>query len=303
MKLFVAINEASGADQKDIQKSVLEKMRSANHEVVLFEIPHGKKLSETCLPLVQQALSEQGIVVAAGGDGTVNGIAQLCYDNKVPLGILPLGTFNYFAKVLNISTRLDEAIEVFSTGELRPVSAGFVNEHIFLNYAGLGLYPTIIRKREEATAKYGRKRIIGALSALHSIFHHQKSFSIQLNASETVVSHRTTLVLIGNNSMQIDSLGLNIGDCTRQNKLAVALLKPQTRGQTARVLWRGITKNLHIESKLVQLCTTDFHVETSKANLDVVVDGEIIKCKAPLAFRVEPRGLQVMAPKVTDAAL
>ena len=294
--LFVAINEASGADEKDAPTALAEALREQGHTVTLFEIPHGSDLKEACLPLVKAAGEQQGIVVAAGGDGTVNGIAALCRTEQVPMAILPSGTFNYFARALLIPVEREEAIAVLRTGILRDVSAGFVQEHLFLNNASFGLYPTIIRKREQATAKFGRKRLIGALSALHSLFCKQKSFTVTLQVGEATETHRTNMVFVGNNSLQLDNLGLHVGECARQNKLAVVILKPMNRLHIARLLWRGIVKNLHIEENMTQFCADHFTVELARSKIEMVIDGEIITCSSPLEFTVEAKALKVLAP-------
>lgn len=296
--LFVAINEGAGADTVDMPKMLATLLRDAGHEVVLFEIPKGASLENACKPLVMQALNADGVVVAAGGDGTVNAIAKLCYEHKVTLAVIPLGTFNYFARALGIPTKLEDAVAAIGNSTVREVSAGFVQEHLFLNNASFGLYPKLIKKREAATKRFGRKRIIGAVSAIHSLFERQTYFSIACTVDGTTMHNRTNMVFVGNNSLQLETLGLDVSACAKANRLAAVILTPLTRLQMARLMWRGIVKNLHFENKLQQFCTDDFTVETKRPKLEVVIDGEIITCQSPLAFRVEAKAIRVLAPMV-----
>ncbi|MFY0084746.1 diacylglycerol kinase family protein, partial [Acinetobacter baumannii] len=71
-----------------------------------------------------------GVVVAAGGDGTLNAVASKLKNTSIPMGILPLGTFNYVAKVLDIPLDLLEAAEVIATGIPRSVHIAAINDHI-----------------------------------------------------------------------------------------------------------------------------------------------------------------------------
>ncbi|MEK8130900.1 diacylglycerol kinase [Paenibacillus filicis] len=80
------------------------------------------------------------IVIAAGGDGTlyevINGMAEK--ENRPPLGILPLGTTNDFARALNIPRNWEGAVDVILRQHARPIDVGKVNQRYFINIAGGG---------------------------------------------------------------------------------------------------------------------------------------------------------------------
>src|SRR5688500_11736642 len=80
--------------------------------------------SVSCDQAVRAAKTAGALVVAAGGDGTVNAVATLCCRHGVPLGIIPLGTFNYFARELGIPTDLAGAADVLIHGRLQGVAVG-----------------------------------------------------------------------------------------------------------------------------------------------------------------------------------
>lgn len=295
--LFIAINQASGADAQDMPDKLKTMLEEAGHSVTLFEIPHGGALADACQPLIAQAKAADGVVVAAGGDGTVNGLAKLCYKHQLPLAIIPLGTFNYFARALGISSQLGEAVATISQGIIREVSAGFVQEHLFLNNASFGLYPKLIKKREAATKRFGRKRIIGALSALRSLFENHRCFTIAYRRAGNTEHHRSHMVFIGNNTLQLETLGLDVSSCTKEDRLAVVILRSVSQWQMARLIWRGIVKNLKFEDRLQQFCADEITLETPENRLEMVIDGEIIHCTSPLTFRVEANAIKVIVPK------
>ncbi len=68
----------------------------------------------------------------------LNAVATKLKNTSIPMGILPLGTFNYVAKVLEIPLDLLEAAEVIATGKPRSVHVAVINDHIYLNNASLG---------------------------------------------------------------------------------------------------------------------------------------------------------------------
>jgi len=79
------------------------------------------------------------LVVAAGGDGTVNEVAQGLVDTEVPLGVLPIGSGNDYARALGISKELRAAARRIATAEPQRVDVGLVKDRYFLNSLGMGI--------------------------------------------------------------------------------------------------------------------------------------------------------------------
>ena len=83
------------------------------------------------------------LIIAAGGDGTlyevINGLADK--PNRPPLGILPLGTTNDFARALGIPRNWEYACDLIIEGYTRPIDVGVANQRYFINIAG-GSYPS-----------------------------------------------------------------------------------------------------------------------------------------------------------------
>ena len=103
---------------------------------------------------VEQAMAQGGAVVAAGGDGTINAVAQEAHDAGCPMGVLPQGTFNYFSRTHGIPTETTEAIRALMSSRVEPVQVGLVNENVFLVNASLGLYPALLEDREQFKQRF-----------------------------------------------------------------------------------------------------------------------------------------------------
>jgi diacylglycerol kinase (ATP) len=89
---------------------------------------------------VTELLSDQATVIAAGGDGTIGAVARSLAGTGHSFGILSLGTFNNFARGLDLPLELDEAIEVIKSGVPRPVTLGRVNGRAFVEAAAIGFF-------------------------------------------------------------------------------------------------------------------------------------------------------------------
>src|SRR5438477_12320291 len=110
--------------------------------------------------LVRQTLEECGVecvrdpkaagieaVIAAGGDGTVVQTLPLAIERGVPLGIVPLGTFNDLAHTLDLPMEIAAACEVMRSGRARTIDLGRVNGVYYVNEASIGLSARIARRQ------------------------------------------------------------------------------------------------------------------------------------------------------------
>lgn len=298
----IIINQGSGSSTQDETLHAIEGyLREHDRPYSVTVVAPGDDLTALCKPVLKKAKDIKGAVVAVGGDGTVNAVAALCSQQGVTLGIIPMGTFNYFARALGIPTDLPQALKILLEGRTRQASIGRVGEHVFLNNASFGLYKRLIEAREYHKSLFGRFRIIAFLSAIGSLFRFRKSFTVTIINRGVQERRRTMLVFVGNNTLQLDTLGLSISDCTEKGQLGVCILKYMSPLQTMLFLARGILRRLHTEPHLEQFCAEQFEVESKRAFVEVVIDGEIKRCKTPLHFSVDVGSITVFVPGAPPA--
>jgi integrase len=136
--------------------------------------------------LARRAVKEESqIIVAGGGDGTVNAVASELMGSSITLGVLPLGTLNHFAKDLHIPQDLEGAVRNLITGRAIPVDVGEVNGRFFLNNSSLGIYPRIVRHCEEQRNKKGRNRWVAFVQASLSVVRHYSLLRVRLLLRKT----------------------------------------------------------------------------------------------------------------------
>jgi diacylglycerol kinase (ATP) len=113
-------------------------------------LPHYQQIAFDPSKDFRRGLSSQATVVVAGGDGTIAFVARAMAETRRRLGILPLGTYNNFARGLGIPTNLRRAIAVIHAGRTRFVTLGRVNERYFLEAASVGIFGEAILLGEKA---------------------------------------------------------------------------------------------------------------------------------------------------------
>src|SRR2546421_10581120 len=99
---------------------------------------------------LEKLITPTATVVVAGGDGTIGWVVRRLVESKHPVGIIPLGTFNNFAKSLHVPTTVDAAIRVVKQGKPHPITLGRVNGTVFLEAAAIGLFGATIAAGDAA---------------------------------------------------------------------------------------------------------------------------------------------------------
>jgi diacylglycerol kinase family enzyme len=241
------------------------------------------------------------IIVAGGGDGTVNAVASELVGTDKMLGVLPLGTLNHFAKDLNIPLDLEGAARNIVEGEAVRVDVGEVNGRVFINNSSLGLYPSIVRHREKQQERLGRGKWFAALWATLEVFRRYPLFGVRLSVDGQEFRRRTPFVFIGNNEYQMDAFNLGARSCLDAGHLSLHLTRDIGRWGLVRLAISAIFGRLRESKDFDALCAKEVWIETRRTRLRVATDGEVNIMRSPLHYSVRPGALRVIAPKkVTD---
>ena len=234
-------------------------------------------------------------VVAGGGDGTVNTVATALIGTETALGVLPLGTLNHFAKDLKIPLELDAAVANFCTGRVARVDVGEVNGRMFLNNSSLGLYPTIVREREEQQSKGHGKWVSFVEATLFALWRYSPLFvSLSLKDQHENISE-TPFVFVGNNRYNVS--GLHIGERARLDGGSLWIYGAPHASRAA--LFRLALQALGGQpdpGALETFQADEFWIGAKKRRLSVALDGEVTVLDTPLHYRVRPAALGVIVP-------
>lgn len=241
---------------------------------------------------------ETRVVVAGGGDGTINAVASRLVGTDKVLGVLPLGTLNHFAKDLGIPLDLEGAARNIVDGEEARVDVGEVNGRIFINNSSLGLYPSIVRHREKQQERLGRGKWFAALWATIEVFRRYPLFGVRLSADDgQEFRRRTPFVFIGNNEYQMDTFNLGARSCLDAGHLSLHLTRDVGRWGLVRLAASALFGRLRESKDFDALCTKEVWIETRRKRLRVATDGEVTIMRSPLHYAVRPGALRVIAPK------
>lgn len=296
----VIVNAKSGKGHPaDWPASLADSFSRAGIQADIKLLEDGEKIDL----LVRQAL--QGgtrLLVAGGGDGTINQVAAALVGSDAELGVLPLGTLNHFAKDLGIPLEIDEAIQLIAAGQSRLVDTAEVNGKLFLNNSSIGLYPDVVREREKQQQRLGRGKWLAFCWACMAALRRFPFLDVQLTVDGKLLARRTAFVFIGNNPYIMQ--GLDIGERARLDSGQLSLYTSRHTGRWGllRLAVSALFGRLRQAHDLDMLGTSELAIETHHRQLQVSTDGEVGTLQMPLNYRIRPASLRVIAPPAKSAA-
>ncbi len=237
------------------------------------------------------------VVVAGGGDGTVNAVASVVLDSGAVFGVLPMGTLNHFARDLRIPSQLDASIANLAAGHVAHVDVGEVNGRVFLNNSSLGLYPDIVRDRQRQQRRLGRGKWTAFGWAALAALRRYPFLSVRLTLGEAGHARRTPFVFIGNNEYRMQ--GFNIGERTRIDggMLSVYVAQRPTRFGLLKLALRALLGRLRQSREFDVFQARELAIDTHHRRLRVATDGEVTVMAPPLRYRIRPAALPVIVPR------
>lgn len=301
--LSIIYNQKSGfhaAQQDEVYERLMTFWTQHGFEIQVFELNQKVDFDEMMKSVLSrhQQADLRGVVVAAGGDGTLNAVAKRLMHTNIPMGVIPLGTFNYVARVLDIPIDVFAAADVIATGKFREVHVATINDQIYLNNASLGLYPLFIKKRELYNQHFGRFPLNAYTSGLDVLLREHKSLKLSINVDGQKYPVATPLIFFGNNQLQLCDMKLRIAECAANGKLAGVVVAKSDRFSLLKMLLKLIQGKIEQTPDVYTFCAENITVGCKKDKVTVAIDGEIMELETPLNFSVQKSSLKVMVPNV-----
>ncbi|MBE9639325.1 diacylglycerol/lipid kinase family protein [Salipiger mangrovisoli] len=294
-KICVILNEHSGdhPDKQSRREKLTELFAAQGLEAELIGLTPEKPILETAR---KAAASGCEMIVAAGGDGTIGAVAAAAHEAGVPMGVIPQGTFNYFARGLDIPEEPEGAVRILATGRLQEISLGEVNGEVFLNNASLGIYPLILRTREGVYQRWGRSRIAAYWSVVLALagFRHPLRLRAEVDGRDTEI--RTPLAFVANSAYQLDQFNLDGADAIRDGDFVLFTSKGTSRWDLVRASLRLAMGKAQKGEEFGVVTGREITLHTGRPRALVARDGEKELMDTPIRFRRRPEPLRVMVP-------
>jgi YegS/Rv2252/BmrU family lipid kinase len=287
MKVLVIYNEKSGRRRKYLREKIENAFRKQGIDADFF-------VSREKGDVQSQDFHGYDLIVASGGDGTVNQVANRMVHQRVSarLAILPTGSGNFFARYLDIPRNVSKAVKVALHGKEVPFDAGLVNQkwHFFVA-AGVG-YDAIVMKMTHAPLK----RLVGfwsyGVAMIQGLFHFRETnFSLSLDGKR-LDRHAKTIFCMNFSKYFHLSLGPNIAP--DDGKIDIAVVRPVHFWDFFRLFLGLLSRKYFVSGRLEYFPVQRVSIHYNK-KIPVQLDGENMDFLPPIEIKVVPKAILVMS--------
>lgn len=294
-RLVFIINAASGSRAPEEKRDAIEAaLAEAGREAELHFV-RPADLAQAADAAARTAMQRRSAVVAVGGDGTLNAVARAAHAHGCPMGLVPQGTFNYFARTHGLPEDAAEATRVLLRGAPVPVQVGVVNDQLFLVNASLGMYPDMLKDREAYTARFGRHRLVVLFASAMTLLRTHRPLRLHIRQEGTVRDVTTPTLFVGNNRLQLARVGLAQADAREDGRIAGVMLRPISTLAMLGLMLRGALGTLGEADTVERFAFTQMQVRPrllpGRRRVRVAMDGEVQHLRVPLEIGCSPRPL------------
>ncbi|MEO6872863.1 MAG: diacylglycerol kinase family protein [Chthoniobacterales bacterium] len=291
----VILNAKSGSHEAGETREVIEKVLREAGRSFHVSTATGQTLRDLA---ESKAAGDCEILVAGGGDGTICCVAEAALKHGKTLGVIPLGTFNYFAKNLGIPLEPEKAAKVIVEGETVRASVLDLNGRLILNNASIGIHPAVLLKRRQVYRRWGRNQISAYLSVALTAFQPPPRLRVRVATKDGEVVRETPLVMVCSNAFQMEAFALAGKECLDQGKFALYIARMGGRLTISRLGLRALLRRLRPGVHYEVICTSDVTIETLRhRRFRAAVDGDLERLESPLCFSISDAALCVIAPR------
>ncbi len=272
-KIKLIYNSGAGQSKfKYFLDPIIEKFMDNDIEVSIFRAANNTNLYEFLKDVDKDGYSA---IVVAGGDGTVNRVVNVMMKNniKTPLGVIPAGTSNDFARHLKMPQNFSECIDKLLTFNVQPVDVGKVNDKYFVNICSAGLFTNVSQKVDP-----NLKNSLGMLSYFITAVNQMvkfKPFEVKIETENDIYIEKVKVMLVFNGS-SVGGIDLFCDNSSIQDGLLdMLIIKDCNIADTSLLAGKLFAKNHYTDKNVIYSKEKWIKITKTKGKCDLPdVDGD-----------------------------
>ncbi|KAA3509554.1 lipid kinase [Agrobacterium rosae] len=283
--LLVNPNSRRGKDSLPEVRRLLQQA-----EIRFTELP--ADYTSTTSQAIEEHIGLVDRVIVGGGDGSLNGAVGGLLKAGLPLGVLPLGTANDFARTIGLPSDLAQAVDVIAKGNTTRIDLGEANGHPFFNVASVGFSADLAMSLTEKAKKHWGKLGYGIVAA--RLLASSRLFTATLEHDGQTEELRTLQVAVGNGRFYGGGMTVH-SDATATDGMLDFYSLEVDHWWRLLALLPSLRKGTHGDwSDVRSFSTKHLTIRTSKPRA-VNLDGEL-KTNTPVTFHIREKAISVFVP-------
>ena len=295
-KIVFIMNPISGtSDKKDIPYLIEELLDKEQFDYSIRETEYAGHAYE-----IAKESKEQGIdiVVAVGGDGTVNEVGRALVHSNTALGIIPTGSGNGLARHLLIPMKIKGAIQVLNDCEITDLDYGIINEHPFFCTCGVGFDAFISEKFAEA----GKR---GPITYLENILKEGLKYepeTYEIEAENGTIKKKAFLISCANASQYGNNAYIAPQASMSDGMIDVIIMEPFDALEASQISIEMFNKTLDKNNKIKTFRSKEIKIYRKAPGL-IHYDGDPIETGKEIVVTLKEKGIKILTNPKADRSL
>lgn len=288
--LFVVNPIAGGASKDPCMDFLKRAFQKRNLPLHIFNTT-GEDDYEKAKKAIEE--TQPTTVVAIGGDGTINLVAQLLRDTDLTFGIIPLGSANGMAVELGIPENFEDATRVLLYGSVRPLDAVLINQtYLSLHLSDIGLNAKVVKRFEEEKMRGMWSYTRQFISELFQL--RPNKFQLTLDGRKTF-NKKANMIVMANATKYGTGIAVNPDGKLDDGYFEICVIKPFRWYQFFPILFSFLTRRIRTSPHVnIYQCQTARIINRDEEILQI--DGEVIGNPKTVDVKILPHAYQVIVP-------
>ena len=291
-KLIFIVNPISGTQSKELILNLLDE--KIDKEKYIWDVVYTKRAGHAIEIAAQAAEMKTDVVVAVGGDGTINEIGRSLVHTETALGIIPCGSGNGLARHLHIPMEPKKALEIINDGICDIIDYGKINGTDFFCTCGLGFDAYVSLKFANA----GKR---GLLTYLEKTLQESLTYqpeTYELETEDGTYKYKAFLIACGNASQYGNNAYIAPQATLTDGLLDVTILEPFTVLDVPSLAFQLFNKTIDQNSRIKTFRCKNLRIHRSKPGV-IHFDGDPMQADENVNIKIIQKGLRVIVPKTT----
>jgi Sphingosine kinase and enzymes related to eukaryotic diacylglycerol kinase len=235
-------------------------------------------------------------LLAGGGDGTISAAAAFAFKSGKPLGVLPAGTMNLFARALGVPLELDRALEAIAAGQVERVDIATANGRPFVHQFGVGIHARLVRIRDGMVYSSRLGKMLASLRAIFAAAVNPPRFAVELHTEKGDRPLTVSGIAVSNNPL--DESPLPVAEILNSGKLGVYVAQSVTTRELLNLAFDVMTGRWRANPLVseIEVAQVVLRFPKRKRGSKAVIDGELIDLETAVTLQIHPLALPVIRP-------
>ncbi len=239
--------------------------------------------------IAKDAIDSYDIVVAVGGDGTVNEVAKGLAESDCTMGIIPVGSGNGLARHLKLSMRIVESIKIINKKEIKKIDAATINDNYFVNVAGIGFDAHIAHMYAETSTRGP----IPYAKLMTNEFYKYKPVDYKVLVNDEEIDSSAFLISFANSSQFGNNVYISPNAIIDDGLIDVCMMKEFPIVEAGQLTYQLFNKRVD-KSKYMKIVKTASVRIIAPQNMKGHIDGEPVNFSNEIEVKVNPGSLRII---------